>query len=126
MKTIKELILNLRLSQSPLILMMTILIFNIFKNINIKNIKIINTVASTTFGIYLIHENIFLRDIIWKRIIQGPKYQDSPLLIINAIMGVLLVFVICTLIEIIQQNVLQNQLMKLIDKINIKRKDVVK
>lgn len=123
---IKEYILYFNSLNSPLILAMAILIFNIFKNINIKNIKNVNILASTTFGIYLIHENVFFRDIIWGNIIQGAKYIESPLLIINAIVGVLLVFIVCFIIELIEQNIIQNRVMKLIDKINIKRKEVIK
>lgn len=46
---------------TPLMLILTVVIFTIFKNIKVKNSKLINTIASTTFGIYLIHSNMFIR-----------------------------------------------------------------
>ena len=102
---------------SPFVLLLTILIFTIFKNININNNKIINKVASTTFGIYLLHENVFLRNIIWRQLIQGSKYINSPLLIINAILGVSSVFIIAIIIDIIIEKIIINNIMKLITKI---------
>lgn len=59
--------------QSPFILILTILIFNMFTNIRIKNNKYINAIASSTFGIYLIHENKFLREFIWIDMVQASK-----------------------------------------------------
>lgn len=45
---------------APLIIIQTILYFEIFRYINIKS-KIINYVSSCTFGIYLLHDNIIIR-----------------------------------------------------------------
>ena len=106
--------------QSPFILILTILIFNIFKNINIKNNIYINDVASSTFGIYLIHENVFLRHLIWQDIVQGSKYTNSPLLIINAIIGVVGIFVICSIISFIVENYVVQYVMKILEKIGYK------
>lgn len=106
--------------QSPFILILTILIFNIFKNINIKNNIYINVVASSTFGIYLIHENVFLRNFIWKELVQGNKYINSPLLIINAIIGVICVFVICSIISFIVENYVVKYVMKILERIGYK------
>ncbi len=106
--------------QSPFILILTILIFNIFKNINIKNNTYINAVATSTFGIYLIHENVFLRNFIWKNIVQGNKYINSPVLIINAIIGVIAIFVICSIISFIIENYVVKYVMKILEKIGYK------
>ena len=103
---------------SPLVLALTVIIFTIFNNINLKNNPIINNMASTTLGIYLIHENVFLREIIWKNIIKGGQYINSPLLIFNAIFGVLMVFITCMIIDLIFKRIIVTNFMKLISKIS--------
>ena len=45
---------------SPLIILETIFYFFIFKSITLKS-KIINYIAKCTMGVYLVHENIFVR-----------------------------------------------------------------
>lgn len=99
---------------SPLVLVLTILIFTIFKNLDVKNSNVINKIASTTFGIYLIHENVFLRDIIWKQIVQGSKFINSPFLILNAICGVVGVFLISMIIDFIVEKLIIKNLVKII------------
>ena len=111
---------------SPLVLILTVLIFTIFSSINIGNNKIVNKVASTTFGIYLLHENVFLRKIIWKQMVRGYNYINSPILIINAICGVLGVFLIALILDIIIDKLLVNNLLKLLSKIWHKMKKLKK
>ncbi|MEA5051152.1 MAG: acyltransferase family protein [Oscillospiraceae bacterium] len=41
-------------------------LFMFFKNLSVKNNRFINQVSSTTFGVYLIHENRILRDMLWR------------------------------------------------------------
>ncbi len=108
---------------SPFILILAILLLVIFKNIDIKNTETINKIASTTFGIYLVHENLFLRDIIWKQIVRGSEFTNSPLLIINAILGVIGVFIISMIIYVIIEKLIINNLVKILSKIYYKVKE---
>ena len=50
---------------SPLIIIESVAYFLFFETLNIKS-KIINTIAKYTFGVYLIHENIYVRDNIYR------------------------------------------------------------
>lgn len=110
--------------KSPFILILTVLIFLIFKNLNIRNSNVINKIASTTFGIYLVHENVFLRDIIWKDVVQGSKFINSPLLILNAIGGVLGVFLISMIIDLVVEKLIIKNLVKILSKIYNKVKQM--
>ncbi len=96
-------------------LIISIALFLIFENIKLQN-KMINKVASTVLGIYIIHENIFMRNIIWLDIVQGAKYINSPYLIINIICGVTSVFVVCVTIEMIRQKLMEPIQNKVIEK----------
>ena len=102
---------------SPFILALSVLLLIIFKNLKIKNNKMINKIAATTFGIYLVHDNIFLKEIIWKQIVRGNEFINSPLLIINAICGVIGVFIISMLIDIIVEKLIVKNFVKILSKI---------
>ena len=50
-------------------------LFYFFKNLNIKNSKFINTVASTTFGIYLLHDCACGKPLVWNCIFHTLDIQ---------------------------------------------------
>ena len=103
--------------KSPLIIILTILILNIFRTLKVKKNVIINLIATTTFGIYLIHENVFLRDIIWKNIVNANNYINSNLLIYNALFGIIVVFFGCIIIDLFVQKILQPVIFKIFKRI---------
>lgn len=76
------------------------------KHWNIKNNIVINTISSTTLGIYLIHENIIVRDFIWQDVFHVTNLINTANPIKFVIVGVyevLLIFLICSLIDWIRQ-----------------------
>lgn len=74
-------------------------IFTIFKNIKISYSPFINTVASTTFAVYLIHNNPIISDWLWNTVIQANNYFDSPFFLLHMIGVSLLLFVMCSVLE---------------------------
>lgn len=89
----------------------------IFKDFKFKS-RIINAMASTTFGIYLIHENNYIRDWCYNFF----KETFYPWINSNALMFLFLtltVFVFCMIIDYIRIQTVHrgtNKLLKLIDK----------
>ena len=75
-----------------------------FKHLRIQY-KFINLAASAIFGVYLIHDYVFLRKFLWRNILQGVEFQDSPYLIPYSIFAVLLVYIFCTLIELTRSKI---------------------
>ena len=85
------------------ILLIALLLFLAFKNIDIKNSSFINTVAASTFGIYLIHDNIYLRPIIWVRTFNFYRLHWKKWFIPYTILAIIIVFVVCCIIELIRK-----------------------
>lgn len=87
----------------------SIFMFYMFKNIKLKQSKFINVIASTTFGIYLFHENqIFsIRNYIYnwaqKNIFKQISIVDSDYLLIFYIVEILAIFVTGIIIDLIRQ-----------------------
>ena len=82
---------------------LSVSIFLLFKDIDIKTNKYINAVASTTFGIYLLHDYSDMRDIIWNRIFRVSNFQNSGALLIYGAFCIIAVFVVCSAIEYIRK-----------------------
>ncbi len=61
--------------------------------------KLINGIASTTFGIYLIHDNFLIRPFLWRTIFNNAAYVDTSLFFVHFIVSVMIVFVSCALID---------------------------
>lgn len=74
--------------------------FLFFKSLKIRDSKWINTIASSTFGVLLIHANSdTMRQWLWQDTCNNVGFYSSPYLIIHAAGVVLLVFAVCTAID---------------------------
>lgn len=74
-------------------------LFAYFLNIPVFTNRFINTVSSCTFGVYLIHDNLAVRNILWLHIFKHAEQFESDFLIVQIIASVMVVFVVSTLIE---------------------------
>lgn len=87
---------------SPIVLLQTICYFQLFATFTFKN-KFINKVATCTIGVYLIHENIHVRENLYNFLkltgITEVRLQEVAKLFIIAI----IIYIICTIIEMIRQ-----------------------
>lgn len=93
-----------RKMNSILTVLVAISMFNCFFNFNIKS-KLINFISQTTMGIYLIHDNIIMRHIIWQKISPNTAYMNSPYL--HSLIKVSITFILCMIIELFRIYVLE-------------------
>lgn len=82
--------------------------FLFFMNLKIKQSRLINTVATSTFGVLLIHANSdTMRRWLWEDVLNNMRWYDSSWIYLHAIFSVLGVYVICTLIDIVRKRVVE-------------------
>lgn len=93
------------------IVLISILIFLLFLKIDIGSQKIINVVSSATFGVYLIHDNTFVRDFLWITFFKNASFAQSIYLIPYSILVIILVYSVCTLIELMRIYLIEKQYM---------------
>ncbi len=68
--------------------------------------RFINTIASTTFGIYLIHDNGYVGKLLWIDILHMNQLKYSTLQsILYVFICVIMIFMVCSLLEIIRKKV---------------------
>ena len=90
--------------------------FMFFKNLDIKYSKTINSIASTTFGILLIHANSdAMREWLWKDTLNNVEMYNSPFLVIHAFGSVVAVFTICSIIDMIRIRFIERPVFKFWD-----------
>lgn len=104
-----------RFETSIFVMLISISLFYLFKNKNI-NSKIINFIAPSTLGIYLIHDNMILKDWLWNKFYPNNDYLFSNMMIVHFLIKVTAVFIACLIIDIIRRYLLEKPLTKVIDK----------
>ena len=94
---------------SPIILLITIAMFQLFRMKDHKTNVVINIIASTTFGIYLISDNPLLRDWIWNGVFKNGSLSNSNFLVLIGIGEALLVMISCMIIDLIYGWLMNNK-----------------
>lgn len=97
-------------SQYSLIeLLFSVSVFVLFTQLKISNSRLINITASSTFGIYLIHDNYFFRSTLWRNIININNLLDMNQFVAlgRLLIYVLLIFIACSLIEQLRSYVMK-------------------
>lgn len=78
----------------------SLLFFMFFLNMDLGSSKPINTIAATVFGVYLLHDSVLLRKLIWHKIfLIDTKLYFSALFPLYLLMIPFIVFCACSLID---------------------------
>lgn len=92
--------------------------FMLFKNLSIPQSKLINTIASTTFGVLLIHANSdAMRQWLWKDIIDCVGHYADIHYILYSVIAVLCIFIVCSLIDWLRIKIVEERLINSAEKI---------
>jgi len=95
-------------------LLLGIGLFIIFLKAKITYRPWINVVASTTFGIYLFHDNRLFLHHMWDNVLATYQYYDSLVLPLYAIFVVALIFVIGMTVDYVRLAFIEKPVMKAI------------
>ena len=97
---------------SVLVLLCAVCSVSFFVNLKPRFSKIVNTIADCAFGVYLIHENNYVREWIWGTAFDNSQYADSKFLVLHLVISVILVYTGCTIIEYIRKFVIEKYILK--------------
>lgn len=99
-----------------LMFLLSVSIFEIFLNIKMKSIKIVNIIASTTLGIYMIHDGVLQR-YIWDTIFKTTEHlsNNSWKIIIDIMIATIIIFIVGTIIDLIRQFIEKITIKKILD-----------
>lgn len=83
---------------SILAIPLEISLFYLFRGMTFQSVTV-NRIASHVLGIYLIHENDFMRTWLWSNLFEKTNYMNSWAIILHALVSVVIVFSACLLID---------------------------
>ena len=95
-------------SNKVLAVLLSISFFYLFKNIKMKSCKFINIIASSIFGVLLIHNGDIplngvtqVRFFLWEKVFKVLEvYNESFIYVLfHSIISVLIIFIVCTIID---------------------------
>jgi hypothetical protein len=82
--------------------------FLFFRNLKLKYIPVINTVAASTFGVLMIHANSdAMRQWLWGDLLNNVSAYHSGSLVVHAVLSVLAVYTFCTVVDMVRIKVLE-------------------
>ena len=85
-------------------LFVSILIFMAFRQLRMPSVAAINRLASTTFGVYLLHDG-YLQKTLWHDVFHNATHLESPELVLWIVGTSLVVFSVGALVDFIRQGV---------------------
>ena len=94
--------------------LLSISIFGIFLSVKMKSNKIINIIASTTLGVYLLHDGR-LSEYLWQNIFHSNIHLSGHFPLLYIIVSTLIVFSIGVIIDLIRQFVEKRTVDKYLD-----------
>ena len=104
-------------SNKLLAFLVSISTFMFIKNIHIRQSKWINTIASCTFGVLLIHANSdAMRQWLWKDTCDNVGMFYSSMIYVHALCIPIIVFIACTIIDFCRQRFLERFYLDLVVK----------
>lgn len=89
---IDKLMAHIKISNSIPIVLASLSIFVLFKELRLHSNKMINFVAGSAFSVYLLQENIYFRPLLWNNILKCNIYASSPQLYIHAVFSLFFVY----------------------------------
>lgn len=78
--------------------LLAMFVFLVFKNIKFTS-NLINNIATSTLGIYLIHDNIFIRNWLWNVCFPNSNYLNSNYIYVHFFVKVMMIYIVCLIID---------------------------
>lgn len=101
-------------ANTPLAVLTGVFAFMFFKNLKLPYNKFINAVASTTFGVLLIHANSdTMRQWLWEDMLDNVGHYGMSLYVIVCVLGV---FIVCSVIDFIRIKMIEPPFFNFLDK----------
>ena len=111
---------------APGMLLMSLGVFLLVARWRCPHLPVVNKLAAATFGVYLIHDNSTVRDLLWNRLFSAGQYQDSLWLIPYSLLALLLIYSGCTLIEWLRQWAVERWLLRALDPLGVRAKKLLR
>lgn len=96
---------------SPFVILGSVALFMFFNSLTIKGKRWINTIAASTFSVYLIHENYIVRNYYINYVESIPSDMNIVNIVFILLIVALVVFCGCIIIDLIRRFLFENKYM---------------
>lgn len=83
----------------------SVFLFVLFLNLPGTHNRVVDTIAGTTFDVYLLHAVRYLQPLVYHKLMHTERYMDSPYMVFHFVLCVILQFAACSVIGLICQRV---------------------
>ena len=83
-----------------------VLLFFGLKNCKLPQNRFISIIAPCVFGVYLLHDNPYIRNLIWNKIFCNSQNINEPYFIPMLVLSILIVFSVGIVIEFLRQKIM--------------------
>jgi hypothetical protein len=93
--------------------------FLYFKNVKIGQSRVVNAISSTTFGVLCIHASSgAMLKFLWGDLLKVTSYYDAKfyVLVLHAVISAILVFGVCSVIDIVRQYLIERPFFRWFDR----------
>lgn len=105
-------------SNKPLAVITALFAFMFFKNLKLEYNRHINSIAASTFGVFLIHANSnAMRQWLWKDTLDNEGHFLHSNIYFHSILSVLGVYIVCTVIDFIRIQMIEKPFFKFFDRV---------
>ncbi len=93
----------------------SIALFLFFTGIRVKPVKALTLLSGASFGVYLIHDHMYFRGMIWNRWAQVWQACQGDGFWKTALLAPVVIYLTCAVIDMLRKYLLEKPLMKLLD-----------
>lgn len=101
-------------SKNLFMLLAALFMFYFFLRLKVPYSRVINKLASASLGIYILHENMLLKEgeraLLWDGILKVYYWYESPYFVIHLVCSVIGIFVLCAIIELSRARLIDDNL----------------
>jgi hypothetical protein len=106
-------------------ILLSVSLFLLFKNLNMKSNKYINLISTATLGVYLIHDNPYFKNYIWNNVFVKDFYTNKYFVLYVIAFGFSL-FIVLSLIDLIRNILFKYTISRAINNLKISNIDIEK
>lgn len=100
---------------SVLVIPCAIALLLYFKDLKFES-TLVNAIAASVLGIYLIHENDYMRHFLWTEICPNADYINSFAIYLQGLVKIVAVFAGCLLVDLVRERTVGRLFNKMLDK----------
>ena len=98
-------------------------LFVFFLNLPKTNLRIVNTIAGTTFGVFILHTMLYFRPLIYHSILHTERYYNSKYQTLHFFICIILIFSVCAIIDYCRQRIWNVTVKKWLDNSRLIKKE---